>query len=674
MILAATLIAAALADGPPPVDVLHPDIALGRDYAPILWMADDEPLHPMIPHPFAFDGADNDCSGGQDLQDAHEILFEDGAARACSGAGGAVQAQGASAMQSMMAYVERARRRELQPPLAAPWQRGINLPPPAVVYYGPAAHGEAAFTLKPTAASREALAAGALPPQVADALRAHRLQAAPAPGGGALYQRIGDPAREWYLGDAADGRDVILQDGADGKWRVYVGPSCRFEFWFYYLYDQGVNGHQHDSEHAFVFVQPQVRQGTHDLCQADAAALADGGSITPPLVRAVVGAGHEAHTANNILVASPLGPLASDADLVRPRRNAVFPLALIPHMPILVELGKHASAPDRNFDGRFDLGTDANVFPESVWGTRDVQSGNVGRLKLGAFEGWFSFPRAASGIVLEEHWRSHPEYEAVFPVQMSQLKDLTLRTFRLVPLVDLRRLFELLSAAVGEEEKRAGVERFLDEHRRCFWGDEWPPSVSLSTAALQAMVAGWARRTDPKRDVWLHHDHEKPDDIFKRALFKKVGLGAVAKADAGVSAYGGTLQLAQFTLPRWLPLVGGSMLFNDTTLNLQVTNRDAGFIVNGFRGRYFGGYLGAHARWESDTGWLRASGGLALGVPALGPLRSVSAVLRVGLSAEPFRVGGGPVAPGAPRVAPVAAVVSFEIVAGLLHSRHPLDF
>jgi CBS domain-containing protein len=223
-------------------------------------------------------------------------------------------------------------------------------------------------TIRASAHDVAELRAGRVPATLHEVAR--RVGVTIATGGGAdtLYERIGDRDREWYLGEDESGRDAIVTLTEDHRLAVRIAPACRFEYWFYYLYDQGLNGHLHDSEHAFVFVQPLVRRGEHDLCRSTATGRITGVATTPPLVRAVVGAGHEAHTANNILVASPERPRETASAVMEARHNLVFPAGLPFHMPILVELGKHASAPDRSFDGRFDFGMDANVFPESGTG------------------------------------------------------------------------------------------------------------------------------------------------------------------------------------------------------------------------------------------------------------------------------------------------------------------
>jgi hypothetical protein len=71
--LAALLLAALETRHAPPVR--HPEVVLSEDYAPILWLAEDEPLYPMLPYAFAFDDRDNDEApdGLIDVADAGEI-------------------------------------------------------------------------------------------------------------------------------------------------------------------------------------------------------------------------------------------------------------------------------------------------------------------------------------------------------------------------------------------------------------------------------------------------------------------------------------------------------------------------------------------------------------------------------------------------------------------------
>jgi hypothetical protein len=111
--------------------------------------------------------------------------------------------------------------------------------------------------------------------------------------------------------------------------------SWLIEYWLYYPFDVGgLMPHPHDPEHFFVVVDKL------------------GGTV-----RTVVGAGHGYLAANNIYSADKPGARALDLPLFA-----------------IVELGKHATAPDVNRDGVFTPGVDENAYGEraKVWGVRDV--------------------------------------------------------------------------------------------------------------------------------------------------------------------------------------------------------------------------------------------------------------------------------------------------------------
>lgn len=118
--------------------------------------------------------------------------------------------------------------------------------------------------------------------------------------------------------------------------------SVRVRYLFYYPDDVGFGAHQHDLEAVEVDAQVhRVRTGSQ-ACRA----------IT---LRRVVGAAHGADWYSNILELDE-----SEAD------DVVLPLV------VLVEEGKHASAPDRNADGWFTPGYDATKNVNDSWGVRDT--------------------------------------------------------------------------------------------------------------------------------------------------------------------------------------------------------------------------------------------------------------------------------------------------------------
>ena len=111
--------------------------------------------------------------------------------------------------------------------------------------------------------------------------------------------------------------------------------SWLFEFWFYYPIDEGgLDEHVHDSEHFFVEVDKL------------------GGAV-----RRVVGAAHGPYAPNN-----EYGTYNTTT------WNISLPLS------VLVEQGKHATAPDLDGDGRFVPGIDTNLYRDvgKVWGVRDA--------------------------------------------------------------------------------------------------------------------------------------------------------------------------------------------------------------------------------------------------------------------------------------------------------------
>jgi hypothetical protein len=111
--------------------------------------------------------------------------------------------------------------------------------------------------------------------------------------------------------------------------------SWLLEYWLYYPFDVGgLGSHPHDPEHIFVEV---------DKLGGD--------------VRRVIGAGHGYMAGNNMFTAGHAGAASIQLPLFA-----------------IVELGKHASAPDIDRDGAFTPGIDENTYNEraKVWGVRDV--------------------------------------------------------------------------------------------------------------------------------------------------------------------------------------------------------------------------------------------------------------------------------------------------------------
>lgn len=146
--------------------------------------------------------------------------------------------------------------------------------------------------------------------------------------------------------DELDRNEVLAALAVDSRSRDLTrlatdATIVLLEYYFYYLYDNGFGGtirqqgseaHVHDTEKAFVFL------------------VVNGGRIA---AQVWVGAAHGPITPNNVLVLPD-----STAFVGRPN--------------FLVELGKHAMAPDVPPHGEFVVGEDVNRYmTPALWGIRD---------------------------------------------------------------------------------------------------------------------------------------------------------------------------------------------------------------------------------------------------------------------------------------------------------------
>lgn len=448
----------------------HDDTA-ARRHAPILWPAVDEQTFPTLPHPFAFDGFDNDGDGLKDLADADEV----DTSRCCT-----------DRLVEMLNEEKGPERR--------------------VIYAEPA----------------------------------------------------------WFTDHGASPKIALLQ------------------YWFYYVLDGGFGSHPGDSEHAFVFVET-----TPGADKANDVMSYRG-------VRGVVGAGHTPDTANNILVVGN-----------RQSNVGALPRRLPDHMPILVELGKHASAPDRNLDGRFDVGMDANAFRDNVWGSRDIFNLNIWQF-VTPFQGWYSFPRHRNSLMFEDqalsHWQEYTDRLPGLGVAPQELPKT--QRYRLFPLSDLKALYDALRLK-DKAASRAAVTKHLSEHRHCFWPlDEQPESVAISDEIFDVML-GWL---DTDRHELVHEkaDVTNPAGIFKLHLFPQFAVGAILGLgqDFNNPTTGISLQIAELSVPSWIRGAAGQPVFGDSTLELYATKMKSlpGVHEFGFNYRYFrGGYGGAYG----GLGWRR---------------------------------------------------------------------
>jgi hypothetical protein len=607
-----------------------------REFAPMVWLARDEPIYPMLPHAFAFDGIDNDADELVDIADPDEISVEWFDVRclpSCPGPGLVPKCEDEVRRRQEA-------RRSCWTTVGHPWNETTH-------------------------------------PEVRPQARV--LSREPSP---------------WVRR-----RDQLSEPNPEES--SFDMVFWLYQYWFYYPFDEGPGAHRDDAEHVSVFLK----------------------QTEPPTapIKAIVAAGHVSDTVNNVLV------------MGAPGMEVLFPQSIRAHTPVLVELGKHASAPDRDCNGRFDLGLDANLYPQAVWGSRDVWSGNVGQsLKVGNFESWYSYSRSTESLFVEEGWNTDGALESsylatcegldprvnellsgfaceAFEARLAELLTkpgicegpraeleellsepracgaVKARVETLLPKLvaceelraELKRLFgppkdqlyslfpvtvlEELRALIVQARDPAEVQAFLEQHSDQFWHGlpepaEWP---QLTSEGLAAMQNHWSAGPHlERRDVWEHPSYTNPNNLFRDWLFTKAGIGASSKHEAGNGVLGVSLRLAELRVPRFLRFLGSSQAFHDSRLeayvhwdglfgtdNLSGTEGvsfyDAGIDFHSARNRHVGWFLGLTTKHDYVGQWYKRVGlnaGFEFGYPSLplGFLRRFSLMVEIGANVQLF--------------------------------------
>lgn len=154
--------------------------------------------------------------------------------------------------------------------------------------------------------------------------------------------------------------DLAWNDEPGGPPSVNYPPldcldSVKIRFFFYYASEVGVGAHSNDFESLQVNVRIERNRPMFSFGPSSFANLcadsADSGHCA--FVTGVFGSAHGIAWYTNGLN-------------VDKNRDTLLPLS------VLVEEGKHASAPDRNGDGVYTPGFDVDIHPNDAWGVRDI--------------------------------------------------------------------------------------------------------------------------------------------------------------------------------------------------------------------------------------------------------------------------------------------------------------
>jgi hypothetical protein len=295
--------------------------------------------------------------------------------------------------------------------------------------------------------------------------------------------------------------------GLDGRFKCGMRQVefTLIEYYLYYVRDAGLEGHPHDIERVDVLLPRKYKRGV-DPDYVRCPGLSPRAMLDS--LRIVVGTGHSETTPNNILVLQGL----SASELENPS--------------ILVELGGHASAPDRNRDSEFQLGLDVNWNnSERVWGTRDVQAVS-GTGYLGRYSSEMTLPRPPG---LSTTLR--PDTVSANVMDSVALHQKNTQRYALLPVAHFQELSRYLqnsptvsecdTAVLGSDAFESGladsVRRIVDTLIKPQLGDMWPTN-GLTQASDSQVVAATRRMA-----LWLKSEEQFPESKFEPIGAKSKG-------------------------------------------------------------------------------------------------------------------------------------------------------
>ncbi len=247
---------------------------------------------------------------------------------------------------------------------------------------------------------------------------------------------------------------------ADAVLNTETGALLVLEYYVYYAGEAGFSAHQHDVEGAEFRIGVALSGGDY-LSEMGFPACPENHAVI--FVTRVTGMAHGIEWYWNVL------DVAGDTQ---------FPMTL------LVEEGKHATAPDRNGDGYFTPSFDVNVRVNDAWGVRDVI--RSGGLFTPSYQAWMTKVRHPEDRVL-------PPLPDDSPLQ-ADLAQHQAEYTRGNAVYELRPFPSAATAAVWDSEQagESHLEKFLV-------GKEQPDGPELGDMSTMDEAWGWINAGALKR-------------------------------------------------------------------------------------------------------------------------------------------------------------------------------
>jgi hypothetical protein len=337
---------------------------------------------------------------------------------------------------------------------------------------------------------------------------------------------------------------------ADAVINTESGALLLLEYYAYYADEAGFSAHHHDVEGAEFRIGVATSGGDY-LTQLGYPPCPEGHAVM--FVTRVTGKAHGIEWYWNILDVGP---------------DTRFPMTL------LVEEGKHATAPDRNGDGYFTPSFDVNVRINDAWGVRDVI--RSGGLFTPSYQAWMTKVR-------------HPEDRVLPPLPGDSpfLADLTPHQAEYTggnAVYELRHLPSAASAAAWDSEQagESHLEKFLV-------GKELPDGPELDDISTMDEAWSWVNAGALKRSLSISAYADGrwgfswtfPLFIGRNFNLPMTGgyvLHRMYLKGPNLRDFGWTLLYAN-SASRWMdPYIASGVEWNDFDTGAGVTERRADFV------------------------------------------------------------------------------------------------